>query len=332
LQIQMINAAGLEEAGIDGGGVLREFLSELLRTSFDINRGFFKTTSDNYFYPNPSVHLIVPNFHSHYYFIGRMLGKAIYESMLVELPLAEFFLSKLLLRHNSSDLDIHHLASLDPLLYKNLLYLKSYEGDVSELGLDFAVVNNELGEQQTVELKPNGAQIPVTEANRIEYVHLMADYKLNRQIRQQTAAFKQGLTDVIDPHRLQLFDPNELQVLISGTATPINVADWRAHTIYGSGYTASHPVIECFWRVVNGLDEDQRKQLLKFTTSCSRPPLLGFKELQPPFCVNRVESSDRLPTSATCVNLLKLPEIEDFATLKSKLLYAIQAGAGFELS
>lgn len=70
--------------------------------------------------------------------------------------------------------------------------MKSYEGDVTDLGLDFAVVNNELGEQQTVELKPNGAQIPVTEANRIEYVHLMADYKLNRQIRQQTAAFKQG--------------------------------------------------------------------------------------------------------------------------------------------
>lgn len=114
----MTNAAGLEEAGIDGGGVFREFLGELLRTSFDINRGFFKTTSDNLFYPNPSVHLIVPNFQRHYYFIGRMLGKAIYDSMLVELPLAEFFLSKLLARNNSFDLDIHYLASLDPVLYK----------------------------------------------------------------------------------------------------------------------------------------------------------------------------------------------------------------------
>lgn len=66
--------------------------------------------------------------------------------MLVELPFAGFFLSKLL--GTSADVDIHHLASLDPEVYKNLLFLKSYEGDVEELGLNFTVVNNELGEAQ----------------------------------------------------------------------------------------------------------------------------------------------------------------------------------------
>lgn len=66
--------------------------------------------------------------------------------MLVELPFASFFLSKLL--GTSADVDIHHLASLDPEMYKNLLFLKSYEGDVEELGLNFTVVNNDLGEAQ----------------------------------------------------------------------------------------------------------------------------------------------------------------------------------------
>lgn len=66
--------------------------------------------------------------------------------MLVELPFAGFFLSKLL--GTSADVDIHHLASLDPEVYKNLLFLKSYDGDVEELGLNFTVVNNELGEAQ----------------------------------------------------------------------------------------------------------------------------------------------------------------------------------------
>lgn len=37
----MINNIGLEEVGIDGGGVFREFLSELIKTAFDPNRGFF---------------------------------------------------------------------------------------------------------------------------------------------------------------------------------------------------------------------------------------------------------------------------------------------------
>lgn len=41
IRVQMINNVGLEEVGIDGGGVFREFLSELLKTAFDPNRGFF---------------------------------------------------------------------------------------------------------------------------------------------------------------------------------------------------------------------------------------------------------------------------------------------------
>ena len=58
--------------------------------------------------------------------------------MLVELPLASFFLSKLL-GQKSANVDIDHLQSLDPMLYKNLLYLKNYDGDVQDLGLDFTI-------------------------------------------------------------------------------------------------------------------------------------------------------------------------------------------------
>lgn len=68
-----------------------------------------------------------------------------YENLLVELPLAEFFMQKLVAKR--ADVDIHHLESLDPVLYKNLLFLKNYEGDVQDLGLDFTVVTEELGER-----------------------------------------------------------------------------------------------------------------------------------------------------------------------------------------
>lgn len=79
-------------------------------------------------------------------------SQALYENMLVELPFAGFFLSKLL--GTSADVDIHHLASLDPEVYRNLLFLKSYEGDVEELGLNFTVVNNDLGEAQVRTARP----------------------------------------------------------------------------------------------------------------------------------------------------------------------------------
>lgn len=42
-------------------------------------------------------------------------------------------------------------------------------------------------------------------------------------------------------------------------------------------YSKDHPIIQAFWRCVHEFTEDQKRKLLKFTTSCSRPPLFGFK-------------------------------------------------------
>ncbi len=74
---------------------------------------------------------------------------------MAELPFATFFLQKILSR-SSGKVDIHHLASLDPEMYKNLLYLKNYDGNVEDLGLDFTIVNSEIGQTQ---VKKNNFQI-----------------------------------------------------------------------------------------------------------------------------------------------------------------------------
>ncbi|CAG4977925.1 unnamed protein product [Parnassius apollo] len=330
MRVQFINQVGADEAGVDGGGVFREFLSELLKSAFDPNRGLFRLTKDNMLYPNPGVHLLYDDFPMHYYFVGRMLGKALYESLLVELPLAEFFLSKLC---SSREADVHALASLDPALYRGLLLLRAHRRqDVPDLGLDFTLLSDELGEQKIEELKPGGANIPVTAENRIEYIHLVADYKLNRQIRSQCNAFKRGLTSVVNAEWLRMFSCRELQLLISGAEVPIDLEDLKRNTHYAGGFSPTHPTVQCFWKVVENFTDDQRRQLLKFVTSCSRPPLLGFKDLIPSFCIQSAGSTDRLPTSSTCMNLLKLPEFPSEEVLAEKLLYAIQAGAGFELS
>ena len=46
-----------------------------------------------------------------------MLGKALYEGLLVELPIAGFFLCKLAGRGRGT-VGVHHLASFDPELYR----------------------------------------------------------------------------------------------------------------------------------------------------------------------------------------------------------------------
>lgn len=40
-----------------------------------------------------------------------------------------------------------------------------------------------------VELAPRGHDTPVTADNRLAYIHRVADYRLNRQIREPAAAF-----------------------------------------------------------------------------------------------------------------------------------------------
>lgn len=76
IRVHLLNAHGLDEAGIDGGGIFREFLNELLKSGFNPNQGFFKTTNEGLLYPNPAAEMLVgESFTRHYYFLGRILGK-----------------------------------------------------------------------------------------------------------------------------------------------------------------------------------------------------------------------------------------------------------------
>ncbi|KAG7261927.1 hypothetical protein CRUP_019289 [Coryphaenoides rupestris] len=76
VRVHLLNAHGLDEAGIDGGGIFREFLNELLKCGFNPNQGFFRTTNEGLLYPSPTAQMLVgDSFATHYYFLGRILGK-----------------------------------------------------------------------------------------------------------------------------------------------------------------------------------------------------------------------------------------------------------------
>ena len=90
---------------------------------------------------------------------------------------------------------------------------------------------------QVIELKPGGADISVTRENSIEYLHLVAHYKLNVQLEKQFHSFRSGLSSILPLHWLRLFSQNEFQVLISGAEIPINVSDLQKHTAYSGGWS-----------------------------------------------------------------------------------------------
>jgi hypothetical protein len=63
-----------------------------------------------------------------------------------------------------------------------------------------------------VDLAPNGHEVAVTSDNRLAYIHRVADYRLNRQIREPAAAFLRGLHELIQPEWVRMFNEEELQV------------------------------------------------------------------------------------------------------------------------
>ncbi|URE02384.1 HECTc [Musa troglodytarum] len=362
IRISFVNEFGVEEAGIDGGGIFKDFMENIIQAAFDVQYGLFKETPDHLLYPNPGSALVHEQHLQFFHFLGTLLGKppgwnlhhqgtgggcrlqwakplmpwlAMYEGILVDIPFATFFLSKLKEKSNF----LHDLPSLDPELYRHLLFLKHYKGDVSELELYFVAVNNEYGEQTEEELIPGGKNLRVTKDNVISFIHLVANYRLNFQIRIQSLHFLRGFQQLIQKEWIEMFNEHEIQLLISGSLESMNVDDLRSNTRYTGGYHHEHQVIEMFWEVLKSFSLEYQKKFLKFVTGCSRGPLLGFKYLEPKFCILRAapldvaeEDLDRLPTSATCMNLLKLPPYQSKAQMQTKLIYAISADAGFDLS
>jgi len=335
IRVELIGSSGFPEAGIDGGGLFKEFLTVLVKTAFNTEYALFKETSERKLYPNPSSALIIKDSLEHFEFLGKILGKAVFENILVELPLANFFLAKLLHKFNY----VNDLYFLDPSLHKNLMFLKTCD-NVEDLSLTFSVVENEFGESKVIDLIPGGRDISVNNENRIKYIAYMANFRLNIQIKHQSAAFLRGFSRIISPDLIQMFNQDEFQTIISGQTSSIDLVDMRIHTNYSGGYYDTHPVIEMFWRVMCTFSIDDQHQFLMFVTSCSRPPLLGFKSLHPAFCIHQAihdanlssENDEFLPTASTCMNFLKLPPYSSQSKMREKILYAIHSRAGFELS
>lgn len=164
IEIQFIDEWGQPEAGIDGGGLFKEFLTSLSTEAFDTNRGLWLATDRNELYPNPHSYAREPHQLNWYSFIGRVLGKALYEGILVDVTFAGFFLAKWLGRQSYLD----DLASLDHELYRGLISLKNYPGDCQDLALTFSIDEEEFGTTQTVDLVPNGSDVAVTNLNKTE--------------------------------------------------------------------------------------------------------------------------------------------------------------------
>ncbi|KRX09600.1 HECT-domain-containing protein [Pseudocohnilembus persalinus] len=279
-----IDEMGVEETGIDAGGIFKEFLTDLSKIVFDPNYGMFKLQENNQqLYPSPFSQQLLGSDHLNiFYFLGQVIGRGIYDNILLPAIFSKFFLRSILGKQNH----LIELQSLDKELYKNLKYLKDYKGDATDLGLNFTVHNSQ---EQEVELIQNGKEIAVDNKNKYKYIYLVAGYKLNNEIQKQTQYFTDGLKKVIDINWLQMFDEEELQLLICGDRKALDVEDLRSNSAY-EGYSKNESYIKEFYKILSKFDDKLQYKFIKFVTSCERAPLLGFKNLYPQFTIVRVDA------------------------------------------
>jgi ubiquitin-protein ligase E3 C len=333
LRVEFIGADGRSEAG-HGAGVTREFLQLLCREAYGPPAGLFVEANGRLSpAPNPGPRGTAAT----YVFLGRMLGKLLFDGTPVELPLAQFFLASLLsLPHSLPDLTEH-----DAQLAQGLGVLARCPADqVEPLGVTFDTYG--VFPLPTGWLPPRGADEPVTAENRHLYLRLVLQHRLSTQISEQTQAFLQGLGSVIPHHLLSLFSAKELSAVIGGVASnggepaPIDVADLRNHTAYTNGFYVNHPVILNFWQILETLTPRQQHQFLAFVTGTSAVPYLGFAHLEPRFCIQKAHTEpgeeQHLPTANTCMHLLKLTPFADPIVMRERLIFAIENTVGFELS
>ncbi|KAG5497860.1 hypothetical protein GH5_02652 [Leishmania sp. Ghana 2012 LV757] len=335
LNIRFVADDGTLEAGY-GRGVYRECIVSLCKEGFAAEYGLFRQTPDGYVYPNSFSALATsdPQHLLKIRFLGAMVGRALRDGVLQDVPFALHFRNAILGRRNT----LSNLKNFDAELYHQLMSLTQLsEEELEAVGLTFVYTVNALGITEEVELIPGGAQMDVTPRNCLFYVHLVADFKLNREAAEQTRAFCLGLRSVIDTNRLRLFDSNEVGKLFSGDETgQIDLEDWKQNTVYDKPEDVDAPQVRLFWDVVESLTREQQRQLLKFATSMTRPPLLGFRFLAPPFKLQLLATNasgpDHLPSAATCFSTLKLPPYRDYATARAKIVAAIEETGTFEFS
>ncbi|EQC36879.1 hypothetical protein SDRG_05709 [Saprolegnia diclina VS20] len=301
------------DVGIDAGAVLREWYVLVSDALLAPTSGLFVLSNrdDNSYILNPNSEFAVGQYNmdhlAAFEAIGRFLGRAILDGQMLKLPFCPVVFKAML----GVPVSMDDVESLDRTLYKSLRYLLEND-NADDLALTFSV--SELRGEKVVEIDliEDGQDIPVTDANKHDYVDTLVRYLLFERIAPQLHALLRGLYAIVPPELLIPFDHKELELLMTGLAE-IDVADWEANTETSSNLDGSR-VLVWFWEVVRDMSDDDQAKLLQFCTGSSRVPVQGFKGLTSydgRICNFTLKGmpyrSGMYPVAHACFNRLDLP-------------------------
>ncbi|KAG0367373.1 putative E3 ubiquitin-protein ligase [Gamsiella multidivaricata] len=311
------------EDGVDAGGLRKEWFLLLVRQLFDPQYGMFVyDDQSSHCWFNPASFESLDQF----YLVGVVIGLAIYNSTILDLPLPLAGYKKLL----NVPVVLEDLATFRPDLAKGFNQLLEYDGDDVEdvFCLTFVGAYEAYGESIEVPLIPNGENISVTSQNKRDYVERYANFVMNSSISDQFESFRRGFYLVCSGHALSLFRPEEIEFLVRGSAEPLDIDQLRSVTVY-EGFNDDHEVIRNFWSIFKEFEDKHQRRLLQFITASDRYPATGIANLSFKITCMGSHDSNRYPTTHTCFNQLCLYNYKGKEKLRQMLIRAMNESEGF---
>lgn len=298
----------------------------IIRECFDIKYGTFVYNEDTRCYWFNQNALEQPQ---EYMLLGIIIGLAIYNGNFLDVHFPPVVYKKMC----GQSLSREDLNGYDPQIYKSVSQIVDYTGNIDDLALTFSVDYMKWDKAETVDLKPNGRNIEVTQDNKDQYVKLLTNYYLVDSIKTQFDAFLKGFKLVLQGKAFDMIKRGEeLELLICGNQT-LDFDALEVSCKYEGGYNNDHKVIRWFWEILHEFDQDEKKKFLKFFSGSDRAPLRGLGKLG--MLVQKATGDDykgdQLPTAHTCFNALLLPAYSTKQLMKQKLQAAIQFSEGFGL-
>jgi E3 ubiquitin-protein ligase HECTD2 len=348
------------EEGIDAGGLRKEWFLLLVRELLDPDVGLFLYNEEtNYCYFNP----LSLESSEQYQLVGAVLGLAIYNFTILDVPFPPFLFRKLaaaappsMLAANALERpawrpELADLAQLDPTLARSLQHVLDYAGNVGEdIGAVFRVDTLQYGRVRQHPLVAGGGERAVTRKTRDEYVDLYVEYVLDKSVRRHFEPFARGFFSVCGGAALALFRGEEIEMLIRGSGD-VDFAELRGRAVYegwrdpsaaeeggegpeltgGADVEAAFPVVRWFWELMALSGAADQRRVLRWITGSDRVPTAGVGaglELRIQ-CLGG--DCERLPQARTCFNVLQLWNYATRRCFVRKFWYAVVESEGFGL-
>jgi alpha-tubulin suppressor-like RCC1 family protein len=285
------------------------------------------------------------------FFLGQMIGICLRTRVCVRLDLAMSVWKQLVAEDDlSPESALETLKEIDFVafsLWKTLRGVldeskrlptrrQDLEEQLEAMDLTFTTV---LSDGRAVELREDGGNTVVTLTNLETYLDAMLLARV-QETQDVMNIVKQGLHSVMPVAALALLTWTELEKRMCGVAE-VDVKLLQANTEYDEELSPTDEFIQRFWRVLEGLESEDKRAFLRFVWARSRLPL-GSAQFHQKFKIQALASSgtgdgsasgggatagwmdSQMPKSHTCFFALQLPRYSSDEICRDRLLYAVR--------